>query len=160
MKRNFSTPRLLLSALILAGGLVVSLGARAHGDAAPQPVDTGSLPKLGNDLKEANPFESGPDAAEALRVGRQGYTANCARCHGLEAVSGGIAPDLRKVNADCGPPDKRDKACIADMDQYFAVTVRKGRTRDGRVYMPGFEEIMSQEAVWAIRSYVNSRKPD
>jgi len=90
---------------------------------------------------------------QASTVGARGYNANCARCHGLEAVSGGIAPDVRKLNVDCGG----DEACIKEMDGYFLETVRKGRTRDGRVYMPPFEGIISQEAMWAIRTYVDSR---
>ncbi len=148
-------------AVLLVVGMAWSGVALSHGDAAPQPVDTGTLPKLGqDDWKEENPFRTGPHAAEAQSVGRSGYNANCARCHGLEAISGGIAPDLRKLNADCGPVAKRDQACMVDMDQYFSATVRKGRTRDGRVYMPAFENTMGQEAVWAIRSYIDARKPD
>jgi len=36
--------------------------------------------------------------------------------------------------------------------------VRGGRTRDGRVYMPPFEGILSQEALWAIKTYLESRR--
>ena len=137
--------------LLLAAGQL-----HAHGDTAPQPVDTGKLPKLGNtDWKASDPFRDGEHRDEAIEVGARGYNANCARCHGLEAVSGGIAPDLRKLNADCAA----DADCIKDMDGYFLDTVRKGRTRDGRVYMPPFEEILSQEAMWAIRTYIDSRPP-
>ena len=39
-------------------------------------------------------------------------------------------------------------------------TVRKIVEQGGRVYMPPFKEIFTQEAVWAIRSYVDSKKPD
>ncbi len=135
-------------ALLLAGQVM------AHGDAAPQPVDTGKLPKLGEEKwLTDDPFRSGEHKDEAIEVGARGYNANCARCHGLEAVSGGIAPDVRKLNVDCGG----DEACIKEMDGYFLETVRKGRTRDGRVYMPPFEGIISQEAMWAIRTYVDSR---
>lgn len=128
--------------------------ASAHGDAAPQPVDTGNLPKLGTEKwLPDDPFREGEHKTEALEVGARGYNANCARCHGLEAVSGGIAPDVRKLNVDCGG----DEACIKEMDGYYIETVRKGRTRDGRVYMPPFEGIISQEAMWAIRTYIDSR---
>ena len=33
-----------------------------------------------------------------------------------------------------------------------------GRTRDGRVYMPPFEGTLTQEAVWAIRTYLEERR--
>lgn len=130
--------------------------ARGHGDTAPQPVDTGKLPRLGVETWLArDPFRTGEHRDEALEVGARGYNANCARCHGLEAISGGIAPDVRKLNADCAG----DEACIADMDQYFVDTVRHGRSRDGRVYMPPFEGILSQEAMWAIRTYIDAQPP-
>jgi mono/diheme cytochrome c family protein len=32
--------------------------------------------------------------------------------------------------------------------------------RDGRVYMPKFKGILSQEALWAIRTYIESRHVD
>lgn len=40
------------------------------------------------------------------------------------------------------------------MDDYYAGTVRRGRTRDGRVYMPPFEGTLTQEAIWSIRTYL------
>ena len=139
------------------GATWLSGNAWGHGDTAPQPVDTGNLPKLGtNTWLDADPFRTGEHREEALEVGARGYNANCARCHGLEAVSGGIAPDVRKLNADCAG----DAACLKEMDGYFLDTVRKGRSRDGRVYMPPFEGILSQEAMWAIRTYIDSRPPD
>lgn len=128
----------------------------AHGDMAPQPVDTGDLPELGTDWLASDPFREGEHKTEAIEVGSRGYNLNCARCHGLEAVSGGIAPDLRKLNADCGG----DADCIKDMDSYFIDTARHGRSRDGRVFMPPFEGVISQEAMWAIRTYIDSRPPD
>lgn len=152
------------STLIAALALALAGSAFAHGDMAPQAVDTSTLPKVGEKALDDNPYAvTGRNAAangEAVRIGSTAYNANCARCHGLEAKSGGIAPDLRKLNADCGDMKKPDKACMAEMDQYFYTTVMKGRTRDGRVYMPPFNEIFTQEAVWAIRSYVDSKKPD
>ena len=146
--------RLACSVSLAACALLFAGPAVAHGDAAPQPVDTGNLPALGTDKwLPDDPFRSGEHKDEAIEVGARGYNANCARCHGLEAVSGGIAPDVRKLNQDCGG----DEACIKEMDGYFLETVRHGRTRDGRVYMPPFEGIMSQEAMLAIRTYIDSR---
>ncbi|PUE09409.1 cytochrome c-550 PedF [Limnohabitans sp. T6-5] len=159
-----TTSSLLISCLrnaLLATGLVV-LGnaAWAHGDVTPQAVDTHTLPQLGDKWLPSNPYSSGPAAKEALRIGTSAYNQNCARCHGLEAISGGIAPDLRKLDADCtGMADAQKKsACFAEMDEYYVATVRRGRTRDGRVYMPPFESTLSQEAIWAIRSYLETRR--
>jgi cytochrome c-550 PedF len=152
--RHRIAPAFLIS--FIAASVWLAGSAWGHGDTVPQPVDTGKLPKLGADTwLTTDPFRTGEHREEALEVGARGYNANCARCHGLEAVSGGIAPDIRKLNADCAG----DEACIKDMDGYFLDTVRGGRSRDGRVYMPPFEGILSQEAIWAIRTYVDSRPP-
>ncbi|MGR5382402.1 hypothetical protein ACPV42_26720, partial [Vibrio harveyi] len=53
---------------------------------------------------------------------------------------------------------KKKDACFAEVSQYMTSTVRHGRTRDGRVYMPPFEGVLSQEAVWAIKTYLESRR--
>jgi cytochrome c-550 PedF len=146
---------LLFGSLALAGSLLW-----AHGDVTPQAVDTKTLPQLGAKWLPSNPYSTGPAAKEALRIGTSAYNQNCARCHGLEAISGGIAPDLRKMDADCtGMADAAKKnACLAEMDEYYVATVRRGRTRDGRVYMPPFESTLSQEAIWAIRTYLETRR--
>ncbi|MBU0603882.1 MAG: cytochrome c-550 PedF [Gammaproteobacteria bacterium] len=115
---------------------------QAHGDVTPQAVDVSTLPVLGEETKKENPYRGN---AEAVRIGTSAYNQNCARCHGLEAVSGGIAPDLRML-----PPD-------AETDEYFINTVRHGRVRNGAVYMPPFEAVLQQEAIWAIRSYLDTR---
>ncbi|WP_108362590.1 cytochrome c-550 PedF [Limnohabitans sp. Bal53] len=145
----------LFGSLVLAGSHLW-----AHGDVTPQAVDTHTLPQLGAKWLPSNPYTTGPAAKEALRIGTSAYNQNCARCHGLEAISGGIAPDLRKMDADCtGMADEAKKnACLAEMDEYYVATVRRGRTRDGRVYMPPFESTLSQEAIWAIRTYLETRR--
>jgi cytochrome c-550 PedF len=154
-------PRRLLSLLslcsLLAGGAPGI--ALAHGDVTPQAVDTKTLPQLGEEWRPDNPYRSGDAHQEALRIGTSAYNQNCARCHGLEAVSGGIAPDLRKLDSDClSLADvKKKQACMGEISQYFTTTVRKGRTRDGRVYMPPFEGTLNKEAVWAIKTYLESR---
>ncbi len=148
------------SALALALACTVT-AAMAHGDVVPQAVDTSTLPQLGSKWQESNPYSSGPARKEALRIGSSAYNQNCARCHGLEAISGGIAPDLRKFDEECsGYADAaKSKVCFKEMDDYYAGTVRRGRTRDGRVYMPPFEGTLTQEAIWAIRTYLEERRP-
>jgi cytochrome c-550 PedF len=134
--------------------------AMAHGDVVPQSVDTKTLPQLGDKWRDANPYSTGPANKEALRIGTSAYNQNCARCHGLEAISGGMSPDLRKLDSECtGMADAAKKsACFKEMDDFFASTVRRGRARDGRVYMPPFEGTLTQEAIWSIRTYLETRR--
>ena len=146
-------PGRLLSGLLLACAATVW----AHGDVTPQAVDTKDLPQLGANWRGENPFRK-HDAA--IKVGTSAYNQNCARCHGLEAISGGIAPDLRKMDNECVTlkDAKKKTACVVEIDGYFASTVRRGRTRNGAVYMPPFEGILSQEAVWSIKAYLETRR--
>lgn len=121
-------------------------GPRAHGDVTPQAVDTAGLAPLGEAWRSRNPYRKD---AIAEKIGASAYSQNCARCHGIEAVSGGIAPDLRYLPAG----DEGDKI--------YLNRVRRGSTREGRVYMPPFEGMFSQEAIWAIRSWLETvRAPD
>lgn len=131
--------------------------AAAHGDVTPQAVDTKDLPQLGADWRAENPYRKHDGA---VRIGSSAYNQNCARCHGLEAISGGIAPDLRKMDNECVSlrDDKRKTACVKEIDEYFSSTVRRGRTRNGAVYMPPFDGILTQEAVWAIKAYLETRR--
>jgi len=157
MKTPRCTLALIAICTLLAGALPQS--ASAHGDVTPQAVDTKTLPQLGEEWRPDNPYRTGGAQQEALRIGSSAYNQNCARCHGLEAVSGGIAPDLRKLDSDCASlaNAKKKQECMGEVSQYFTTTVRKGRTRDGRVYMPPFDGVLSQEAVWSIKTYLESR---
>jgi cytochrome c-550 PedF len=138
-------------------GLVAGAAAHAHGDVTPQAVDTSSLPTLGEGWREENPFRANE---AAVKIGTSAYNQNCARCHGLEAISGGIAPDLRKLDNDCATTKDatRKAACVKENDNYFLTTVRHGRTRNGAVYMPPFEGTFNQEAMWAIKAYLETRR--
>jgi cytochrome c-550 PedF len=138
---------------------VLTCAVFAHGNVTPQPVDTHTLPQLGDDWLTDNPYGSGAATQEAIRIGSSAFNQNCARCHGLEAISGGIAPDLRRLDAECFDLSEEARAaCIKTFEAYFIGTVRAGRTRDGRVYMPPFQGILSQEAMWAIKTYLESRR--
>ncbi len=154
-------PRALLNliprAIATAAIALVAGAALAHGDVTPQAVDTKDLPPLGEQWKAENPYR-GNEAA--IKIGSSAFNQNCARCHGLEAISGGIAPDLRKLDNDCaGLKDARKKtAGVAEIDEYFTTSVRRGKVRNGAVYMPPFEGILNQEAVWAIKSYLETRR--
>ena len=141
MKNNKLLHALLVSVALGAAGQVF-----AHGDVTPQPVNTDGLEKLGTEWRDQNPYRK-PYAnnAKAVEIGASAYTQNCARCHGLEAISGGIAPDLRKLDPGI------------DGDEWFKERVINGAVRDGRVYMPKMADYLSQEALWAIRSYLESK---
>lgn len=141
-----------LAAAILAA---LPIAAMAHGDVTPQVVDTKSLPTLGDKKSEENPYRGNK---EAIRIGTSAYAQNCARCHGLEAISGGIAPDLRQLDRDCVNQKVENKkaACFKEMDQYYYESVIKGKVRNGAVYMPPFQGILNQEAVWAIKAYLET----
>ena len=138
--------RALLIAAILPATAVLAL---AHGDVTPQAVDVSTLEPVGADWLAENPYRSKPGQLEAaVKVGASGYNQNCARCHGLEAISGGLAPDLRYLDAG------------KEGDGWYLERVRAGYTQNGVTKMPKFEGLFSQEAMWAIRSYIESRPQD
>ncbi len=93
------TATLAATRIALAAACLIGSGfAWSHGDVTPQSVDTKALPTLGDDWRAENPYRGN---AAAVTIGTSAYNQNCARCHGLEAISGGIAPDLRKMDHDC-----------------------------------------------------------
>jgi len=151
--RTHPWSRLVVAALLCGA----AFAAAAHGDVTPQAVDTKGLPALGEAWRAENPYRKND---VAIKIGSSAYNQNCARCHGIEAVSGGIAPDLRMLDRDCATQKDAQKktACVKEMDDYYAGVVRKGRTRNGAVYMPPFEGTLSQEAVWSIKSYLETRR--
>ena len=126
-------------------GVCAAVAAHAHGDGAPSPFSTEGLPNLKEEFYETNPYRGNALASD---IGTGGYNQNCARCHGLDVKSGGMAPDLRDLpNYPSG-------------DQWFYARVSGGASRDGRVRMPPFGEVLSPEAIWAIRTYVETRPKD
>lgn len=157
MRITSSTISLLGASVLMSAAMLTSTAALAHGDVTPQAVDTKALPQLGEKMREENPYR---DHKEAIQVGASAYTQNCARCHGIEAVSGGIAPDLRKLDRDCVNIKQAAKkeACYKDNDKYFLESVRRGKVRNGAVYMPPFEGVFGQEAMWAIKAYLETRR--
>lgn len=134
-----------LRGLLVLAGLSLSSLALAHGDVTPQAVDTKGLEPLGKEWRDTNPYRK-PYAKHdlAVEIGASAYNQNCARCHGLEAKSGGIAPDLRLLETG------------AEGDEWFKERVINGAVRDGAVYMPKMADLISQEGLWAIRSYLES----
>ena len=141
--KNWSTA----TALIVMGGM-----ALAHGDAAPQPVETEDLPDVGEEWLIENPYRAdkvGEEVwAKAIEIGDSGYNQNFERCHGLGAVSGGLAPDLRYLEAE------------EYGDEWYVERFRHGYTQNGTTKMPAFGELLGQKAAWAIRTYIETRPDD
>lgn len=137
MSFSVSLRVIIAVSLLAAAGLVNS-----HGNVTPQGVDTGTLPDLGKEPLTKNPFRKGNEYgdryAEALEVGQSGYAGNCAGCHGIEAMSGGLTPDLRELT-------EWD-------DEYFIGRVMNGTDRG----MPSFKDSLDQNAMWAIKTYIES----
>lgn len=133
--------------LAIAGVSATTFATKSfsHGDVTPQAVDTEGLENLGEEWVEENPYRNSDQYELAIKVGARGYQANCARCHGLEVISGGIAPDLRYLEeGQFG-------------DEWFIERFRNGYSQNGAYKMPPFEDVLSQEAAWAIRSYTETR---
>ncbi|MEO0960484.1 MAG: cytochrome c-550 PedF [Pseudomonadota bacterium] len=136
-------------ALLTCATALVATLALGHGDMTPQAVDTKGLPEVGEEWLAENPYRNaeGDVRARAIEVGAAGFNSNCARCHGLEAISGGLAPDLRYLEPS------------AWGDEWYLERFRSGYTQNGVTKMPSFEGLLSQEAAWAIRTYAETR-PD
>lgn len=142
MKTSVRQLAALATTVILAAGASLAL---AHGDVTPQAVDTTGVKNVGSEWLKSNPYRKDQTA---IRIGASAFNQNCARCHGLGAISGGIAPDLRYLPlGDEG-------------DEIFLNRIRHGSVRDGRVYMPPFENTLSQEAMWTIRTWLETVHED
>jgi len=135
--RRFGT-----TAVFLAAVMAAPQSGLTHGDVQPHAMNTEGLQPLGDQWLTENPYRGNP---LAIKIGESGYAQNCARCHGLGAVSGGFSPDLRYLPRG------------ADGDDIFIPKVRKGIARNGSVYMPSFDGILTQEAMWAIRSWLDTK---
>ncbi|MGU3541328.1 cytochrome c-550 PedF, partial [Methylobacterium sp. A54F] len=92
-----------------------------QGDVQPQPVNTDGLDPLGADWRPENPYRGN---AKAVALGDSGYNQNCARCHGLQVISGGLAPDLRYLEKG------------QEGDTWFQERVRHGAPINGVTKMP------------------------
>jgi len=141
-----------LAAAVTAGMVQLSISGigHTHGDVTPQAVNTDGLDAAGEEFLEQNPYRitGGEQYDLAIEIGASGYNQNCARCHGLEGISGGIAPDLRKLeDGEFG-------------DEWYMERVRNGYSQNGAYKMPPFELLLSQEAMWAIRSYLETLPKD
>lgn len=133
-----------LAALAVGSALPLASAVGDEGEGAVQ-VNTDGLKPLGKDWVSENPYRGNK---RAIEVGSQAYNNNCARCHGLEVKSGGFNPDLRYLPTG------------DDGDALFIMRMQNGAQKGGRVLMPKFDGILPQEALWAIRTYVEAQHVD
>lgn len=131
----------------IGGALLLASTAQiwAHGDVTPQAIDiTGLEPIKDSETVwlEKNPYTGN---AKAIEIGKHAYAQNCARCHGIDAVSGGIAPDLRET-----------MPLGEEGDVIFKERMVNGAVRNGVTYMPKFDGIVKQEGLWAIRAWMET----
>jgi len=143
---------LMRAGLTIVTFLATATMVIAHGDVLPQPVNTDKLPDIGEEWLTENPYREDKAGHEiwlkAVEIGGSGFNQNCARCHGLGAISGGLAPDLRFLEAS------------ETGDEWFVERFRHGFTQNGTTKMPAFGDILGQKAAWAIRTYIESRPAD
>ena len=124
-----------------AAAAIALVAVPVHADETPQAVATDGLAPL-KDWPARSPYTGDK---KAIAIGADAYNQNCARCHGLEMISGGIAPDLRKVPAG------------EEGDDLFSERMHHGAHRNGMQVMPQFYGLLPNEELWAIRAYMISK---
>ncbi|WP_231639079.1 PQQ-dependent dehydrogenase, methanol/ethanol family [Sphingomonas profundi] len=103
---------------------------RLGGAAKLPPAPAVSLPPLDP------PAATQPGAQVAS--GEHDYFAYCSRCHGVNAISGGVVPDLRHSG-------------LLGNDGWYEVLLKGALTENG---MASFAPVLSRDRVTAIRAYV------
>lgn len=145
---------------VLTVGLTCISGqVYSHGNVIPQGADSSAMPdfELGDESDDywvfENPYRSyeGDVKDKVVKFGESAYGNNCAGCHGLQAISGGINPDLRLLS-----PDR------ADDDLWFVELLRNGTSKGmpalGGIPEGSSEPILDQKTLWAIKSYLEVRR--
>jgi PQQ-dependent dehydrogenase (methanol/ethanol family) len=79
---------------------------------------------------------------EALMLGAITYARRCSMCHGAEAASGGLAPDLRYSQA-------------VTFDRYDQIVIGGALSNGG---MPSFRESLTNAELAAIKAYVLTQR--
>ncbi len=111
--------------------LVLTIG----GTAKLAPLPTTSLPRPTSIAVPAT-------SPETLLLGAVTYARRCSMCHGAEAASGGLAPDLRH-----SPP--------ATFDRYDQIVFDGALANRG---MPSFKASLTENELAAIKAYVLTQR--
>jgi alcohol dehydrogenase (cytochrome c)/quinohemoprotein ethanol dehydrogenase len=134
------------------GILPLLLGELSHGEDGPQ-VNRSRLFvfKLGGTAELPEPYDvtrtrhAAPTSfgTEAqIAAGGTTYAKYCSACHGGDAVSGGVIPDLRWSYA------------LSDDDTWFLITRDGGLESNGMI---GFGSELSDDDLTAVRAYITHR---
>lgn len=146
-----TTKRNVLLAAGLLASAVLTGTAWAHGNVVPQAVETKGL----TPIKDAGVTLTAMAGQRSTRTAALPSTTRPWRSVPRPTTrtappamawrpSRGHRPDLRMLDAgEAG-------------DEWFVERVRHGAVRDGRVYMPKMADYLSQEALWAVRTYLDS----
>lgn len=149
----------LTAALIGAAGVAAQQASTAP-ITTPVTVDLSALPALGAPWREDNPYRGDAQVAE---IGRALFNQACARCHGDDGnATHHVGTDLRRLDSYCFAKIKDLAArrhCLRDNDHYFKESVLRGKIRVGVTHMPPWEGVLTQEAVWSLRTFLESRRP-
>lgn len=148
-----------LSVGLPAPSAVSQAAERPSTQAAAVPL-AADLPPLGTAWRQDNPYRGD---ARIAAIGRTIYNEACSGCHGVDAdATRHVGNDLRLLDLHCytriKSPDTR-ALCVRDNDAFFMLSVLEGKQRVGVVHMPAWRDVLSQEAVWAIRTFIESRRP-
>lgn len=113
----------------------------------PSPADRDTPPAAAGAPKPADQAGKGGGlkVSPVEYEGWRQYSANCARCHGQDALPNPVAANLLISLAPGGPMSSYEK---------FAEIVTAGRPATG---MPAFKAILSPEQVKAVYAYVKGR---
>lgn len=137
------------------------LGCRANRSqllCAPT-TDVSALPAVAAGVEDDNPYRGN---AAAVAIGHELFNQACAFCHGADADGTRVpAPDLRRLDAHCLRIDDDELRawCLRDVDAYFHRTVLEGKAYVGIVHMPPWGGVLTPKHIWAIRTYIESRRP-
>jgi quinohemoprotein ethanol dehydrogenase len=128
------------------GGGVVMMGGARLGRIGPNRLlifslgGTASLPPVSG---AAPPKPSPPSAAQSpgeIAAGSREYATYCSRCHGVNVVSGGVAPDLRY-------------STFLGNDIWYQIVLQGALAGKG---MASFGRVLDRQRASAIRAYVIS----
>jgi mono/diheme cytochrome c family protein len=151
-QRIAATPRrkLWTSALAMTAAATVAASLHSSVAQAGEPLPTQAL----------TPNTQRGNTA-VLSAGQTAFNQGCARCHGVDAEATPDAPDLRRLNGFCRRLKSLalQQACTTDVDTYFMTSVLEGKVRAGLVHMPPWKGLLSDDTIWAIRTYLESRRP-
>ncbi len=128
------------AALALPLALAATALVHAHGDGAPSAIDTTGLEPLGENDRDKNPYVGN---AKAVEIGASA-TTRTAPAATASTPSPAAWPGPARTRQDGG------------LRHLFPHPRARRAQRDGRYRMPPFADILSQEAIWAIRTYIES----